>query len=199
MDDKDILLVDFDMLLNYDYAILYMNHNINNLSDIKPCKEVYELLQNRTRYNVLSIDYPNETDEQLENRKKDLIVKYNDIITSNLIANDNIFNVVNAAQHQSMIELTICCKTQTEEQIIKELFGYNTILDNEVEKEQFDTFFVHTPFRLYSNPRRYIGNAVYMAMVRYNLNIIGDKVLLPEELALFVADKINLKLINLFT
>ena len=197
---SDILLVDFDMLMNYDYAILQTNRIINNKPGLQLSDNTYSLLQSRERRNVLSIDYPDENDEQLNERSSYILDNFSNIVCNNIICNPNIFNVVNTCNKNKMVDVTICCKTEFEQQIIKELFGYKHIFDGDVKVGQFDTFMVHTTNRI-TNPeyfKRYIGKCVYLAMTRYNLDLVGNNLALPENLINLTLDKVNLRLIGLF-
>ena len=66
---KDILLVDFNVLMNYDYAIWSTYRIINKLEPLKPCKEIYVQLENRERLEPLSIELPSLSNEDLFDTK----------------------------------------------------------------------------------------------------------------------------------
>lgn len=195
---KDILLVDFNVLMNYDYAIWSTYRILNNLEPLKPCKEVYVQLENRERLEPLSIELPSLSDEELFNMKNNILENHLNIVYDNLITNTNIFQVVNACKHNDMVEVTVCCKNEIEEQICKEIFGFCTILDHEVKYNVFDTFMVGTIDRVTSNMKRYLGKCVYLVMARYNLVLLNGNLVLPKDFIELILDKVNIRLIGLF-
>ena len=195
---KDILLIDFNVLMNYDYAIWAVYRDIKKLEPLKPCSTIYKQLENRERLEVLSIELPELDDESLHSIAEDIFINNIDAIYNNLIANPNIFEVVNACQHNEMVEVTICCKNEIEQQICKQIFGYNTILDDEVKPNVYDTFMVGTTSRVSSNMKRYMGKCVYLVMARYNLVLLGNNLVLPEDFINLILDRVNIRLIGLF-
>ena len=204
--NKDILLVDFDILMNFDYAIIRVIREKYNGTDITKdlsnlyMEDLYELLENREDVNPLSIIIDEKYKSSYDNLLKELYEKELDSIYSNLIVNTNIHTVVDACNKNKMVEVTIYCKNETEEQIIKKLFGYNTVLDKDVNYNDYDTFMIHYKSRILEYPSRYYGKCVYMAMTHYNLFYMESHkcYVLPEDILYVCMNKINLKLIGLF-
>ena len=200
---QDILIVDFDILMNYDYAYIktmssnYASEQVSDISDVS-LEDIYESLVNRDNINplhlILSEDIKDSADSLLEELKD----KYNDEIMCNLITNVNVFNVCNEWYKNKMVELTVCCKNQTEQQIIKELFGYDTILEEDVNYNDYDTFMVNYYKKIVDYPKRYTGKSVYLAMTHYNLFLLEDQYVLPADLLFVSMNKIGIRLISLF-
>lgn len=204
--NKDILLADFDILMNYDYAVIKVIHDKYNNSDltkdidIYDFKEIYKLLENRTTRNPLSIIIKDEYKDSFDSILEELYQTEYDSIVSSLITNNNIFNVLQACNRNKMVEVTICCKNEVEEQIVKELFKYNTVLDENVDYNVYDTFMIHHKDRFLKNYQNYYGKSVYLAMTCYNL-FYSEKdkcYLLPEEVVFVSLNKINITLVGLF-
>ena len=201
----DRLLVDFNMLMNYDYAAImvakdvYQNKdNMRTLFYEMEMNQQYSILEDREERNPLHIILKDS--EDADNILIRIFEDYTDNIISNIIFNTNIHTVVKACDKNSMVSVTICCKNQMEQQVINNIFGYDTVLESDVNYDKYDSFMIHYKDTLIDNYNNYRGKCVYLAMTRYNLLYLEeqDKLILPPDVLSVVIDKINLKLIGLF-
>lgn len=153
MSQSNFILTDFNIILNTDVGVFsvlkskYNNPNFFNtdlISNIDDDALIY-MLTNKRYGNVLDLFINNNYKNQTESLYNQIIDNDLDIVYNNSLLT-NIFDLFKLYLKTEVINITVLCKNEKEEQIIKKLDeNFNILRYNDNEKincEEFDTIFL---------------------------------------------------------
>lgn len=205
MNGHESVLINFNMLMNMDYPIIkVMIDKYNNKKIIRDLSslsmdEICELLSNRVEWNPLHIMVRSEYEDQCDSILLQLIENEMDYIMENLIVNPTIYSFAEGARNSSVVDCTICCKNVHQQQLIKDLFAFKTVLYEEVSYEKYDAFMIHYKQDIMTDYKRYIDKTIYLAETKYNLVIDKNgNYNIDNMLAVIMSEHVNIKLIPIF-
>ena len=152
MEDKNIILVDFDMIVNTDIGMFNLVKNFFSSSDCFDKNVLSNSDESSIRYRSINEKYDNILDlfksegfknyntQNLYNQLYELHIDY--ILKNSTLT--NLLNLLNAYIISDTISVTILCKNIQEQQIINKLNSkFKTILfEEKIDIKEYDSIFM---------------------------------------------------------
>lgn len=208
MNVQNIICVPFDMIYFLDFGILkvlkekyfddrYFESYIYENTDERI---TYELLS-RSNKNPLSIITKENYKDKIDSLYKELLeTEYENIIKNSPTTRIKDM-IITGKKMMNLLQATIVCKNELEEQIIKNDKDFKRInIDSKYDYKGCDTVFYNDIFDILNNIQNIGGKNVIVSNVKYNLRSYDNKTLtIPEEVDILTADICRISLIDLFT
>lgn len=208
MNVQNIISVPFDMIYFLDLGVLkvlrekyfddkyFESHIYENTDE----RIIYELLS-RDNKNPLSIITKDNYKDKMDNLYKELLeTEYENIIKNSPTTKIKDM-ILTGKKMMNLLQATIVCKNELEEQIIKGDEDFKKInIDSEYDYKNSDTVFYNDIFNILNNIQNIGGKNIIVSNAKYNLRSYDNKTLgIPEEIDILTADICRISLIDLFT
>lgn len=198
------MIVCFDMLYNKDYAVLktlqenYYDARYMRDFSTQSIEDYEVMITNRNERNPLYVCLFNDYLDSADSLYQELL--QDDKLYHNLILAEKIASLCYMSQKSSVVELTVLCKNKLEQEIVKNMFGYNTILEEELSTIEFDSMVINYKEDIIKWQDLLSVKTVYLAQTKYNLILYPDgNYNITEELfELVLIKRINIKIISMF-